>query len=315
MKKVSVIVPVYNTEKYIEKCLNSILSQKNVEIEIIVVNDGSTDNSDKILKKFENEYPDKIKIFEKNNGGLSDARNFGISKATGDYICFVDSDDYIDEKLFETMEQYMIQEIELIKYKCLRVDENGKHLEKVGGPVFKKETGNQAFNILYGQDVLLETAWLYLYKRDFFEKNNFFFPINKYHEDWAIVPFIIISAKSVVSTDFYGYYYVQSQDSITRNNNSEKIRNRAYDMLEHYDNYIKKLSQIDIDMFTSQNFKIYMSNCLILKLDELPKEYHEQYIRELKKRKIFDNIKVRNFKQLIKKILLKINVKLYLKIR
>ena len=92
--KVSVIVPVYNVEKYIKKCLNSLVNQTLDEVEIVVVNDGSPDNSQKIIDEYTKKYKN-IKSYVKKNGGLSDARNYGIKKATGKYISFVDSDDYI----------------------------------------------------------------------------------------------------------------------------------------------------------------------------------------------------------------------------
>lgn len=314
MPKISVIIPVYNTEKYLEKCLNSILKQIMQDFEIIVVNDGSTDDSAKILRQFELQYPDKIKYFEKQNGGVSDARNFGVKKAIGEYLCFVDSDDYIDENLFENLEKYINQNAEIIKYKCIKVNENYEKIELIDGPVFECKTGYEAFNELYVHDVFLEIAWLYLYKRNFFVKNKFEFPTNKYHEDWALVPYIILNAKSVISTNIYGYYYVQSKNSITRNNNDEKIYKRVCNMLEHFDNLIEKISNIK-NKQAIENFKLYMTNCLILKLEELPQKYHKQYIKEIKKRKIINNIKVRNAKQFIKKVLLKINVKLYLKLR
>lgn len=103
MAKVSVIVPVYNTENYIEKCLISLANQTLDDIEIIVVNDGSTDNSEEVIKKFIEEFTDKIKYYKKENGGLSDARNFGLNYASGEYIGFVDSDDYIDLSMYEKM--------------------------------------------------------------------------------------------------------------------------------------------------------------------------------------------------------------------
>lgn len=315
MPKISVIVPVYNTENYIAKCLNSILAQKMQDFEIIVVNDGSTDNSESIIKNLQKDYPEKIKYFKKTNGGLSDARNFGVKKACGEYLCFVDSDDFIYEGLFESLKKYIKQKVDLIKYKCIRVDENYKEIERINGPIFEKRGGEDAFNDLYAKDTLIEPAWLYLYNREFYLNNKFSFPINKYHEDWAIIPFVIIMAKTVVSVDVYGYYYVQSLNSITRNNNDEKIYQRACDMLEHYDNLVEKVQKSDIKNNTIQNFKIYMSNCLFLKFEELPKKYNKQYQKEIKKRKIIKNIKVRNVRQLIKKVLLKININLYLKIR
>lgn len=315
MPKISVIVPVYNTEKYLEKCISSIIKQQVDDYEVIFVNDGSTDNSEEILKKYENINLKKFRYYYKENGGLSDARNFGVKQATGDYICFIDSDDYIDENLFENLEKYINEYVDLIKYKCVRVDENYNEIEKVNGFEFETASGEEAFNKLYGKDVLLETAWLYLYKRSFWEENNFKFPIKKYHEDWALIPYVLLSAKTVISTNIYGYYYVQSVDSITRNNSEEKICRRAYDMLEHYDSLINKLEQLEVSDISKENFKIYMSNCIILKLEELPQKYHNSYIKEIKKRKILKNFKVRNLKQFVKKIVLKISVKLYLKIR
>ena len=102
MSKISIIVPVYNTEKYLSKCLNSLIKQTYKDIEIIVVNDGSKDKSLEIAKKFAKQ-DNRIKVFNKENGGLSSARNFGIEKASGEYIGFVDSDDYIKENMFEIL--------------------------------------------------------------------------------------------------------------------------------------------------------------------------------------------------------------------
>jgi len=103
MKKVSIIVPVYNVEKYLAKCLDSLVNQTLEDVEIIVVDDGSKDNSKQIIDEFQTKYPDKIKSFVKENGGLSDARNFGLDRASGDYIGFVDSDDYIHSTFLEKM--------------------------------------------------------------------------------------------------------------------------------------------------------------------------------------------------------------------
>ena len=124
MPKVSMIVPVYNVEKYIGKCLESIVNQTFKNIEIIVVNDGSTDNSQEIINEYEKKYPNLLKSYEKENGGLSDARNYGLEKANGDYICFVDSDDFLAIDLLEKLEKYMTLDIDMIKYKMIKVDEN-----------------------------------------------------------------------------------------------------------------------------------------------------------------------------------------------
>mgnify|MGYP005781662729 CR=1 FL=1 len=101
--KVSVIVPVYNVEQYLEKCLDSLVRQTLNEIEIIVVDDGSQDNSRKIAEAFREKYPNKVYFFYKENEGLGEARNFGLDYAKGEYIGFVDSDDWVDEKTFQAM--------------------------------------------------------------------------------------------------------------------------------------------------------------------------------------------------------------------
>ena len=100
MAEISVIVPIYNVEKQLNRCIESLLKQKIQQIQIILVNDGSTDNSGKIAKEYAKKFPDKILYLEKENGGLSDARNYGIKHATGEYLAFVDSDDYISTFLY-----------------------------------------------------------------------------------------------------------------------------------------------------------------------------------------------------------------------
>lgn len=107
--KVSIIVPVYNVELYLEKCLLSLVNQTLQDIEILVVNDGSSDNSQQIIEKFQQEYPDRIFGFIKENGGLSDARNFGIDRAKGEFLGFVDSDDYVSESMFEEMYELAVK--------------------------------------------------------------------------------------------------------------------------------------------------------------------------------------------------------------
>ena len=103
MKKVSIIVPFYNVEEYIERSIKSLVEQSLEDIEIILVNDGSKDGSEEIAKEYKRKYPDKIVYLEKENGGLSDARNYALPYATGEYIAFLDSDDYVEEEMYEEM--------------------------------------------------------------------------------------------------------------------------------------------------------------------------------------------------------------------
>lgn len=312
MCKISVIVPVYNTEKYLEKCIDSLVNQTMKDIEIIVVNDGSNDNSEDIIKKYEQKYSKMVKYLKKENGGLSSARNYGIKYATGKYIAFVDSDDYLDIELFSKLQKYIEKDIDLIKYKTIKTYENQSQ-EKFEGPIFEEKSGEDSFNELYCKDILLDPAWLYLYKRDFWIENIFKFTENTYHEDFGLIPLIIVQAKNMVSTDIYGYYYVQRKNSIVTD--MSKNEKKANDLLIHYDNMIKKIENLKLEKRTKENLKIYYTNTILLKIKELNTEDSRKYIKEIKQRKMIKNIKIRSLKQLLKKILLLINIKLYLKIK
>lgn len=314
MKKLSIIIPVYNTEKHLKKCFDSIVNQNNSEIEVIVVNDGSTDNSEVIIKEYTNKYKDVFTYYKKGNTGVADTRNFGIEKATGEYIMFLDSDDYIDKKLYDNIKKYIDEDIELIKYKMQRVDENDKILEIVQGATFEKVTGEEGFNKLYGTDVLLDSPCVYIIRKDIFVRNNLKFKVGTEHEDFGLIPFVIVLAKSMVSTNFYGYYYVQSQGSLMRNENYQKTIKRVYDALGHYENAKEYSQKINVSKLTHDNIMIYYTNAVILKARDLKEEERKKYIEELKKRKVFKNIKARNLKQMIKKILLMIDMNLYLRL-
>ncbi|WP_449400339.1 glycosyltransferase family 2 protein [Chryseobacterium wanjuense] len=130
--KVSIIVPVYNVENYLAKCLDSLINQTHQNIEILVVNDGSKDNSEQIIQEYAQKYPEKIKPFIKENGGLSDARNFGIDRATGDYLGFVDSDDYVTPTMFEEMLSLAEKhQAKMVICNIQKVDQNGNITQKL----------------------------------------------------------------------------------------------------------------------------------------------------------------------------------------
>ena len=316
MPKVSVIVPIYNVEKYLEKCLDSLVNQTLKDIEIILVNDGSTDNSGQIAKKYANKYKDKIIYLEKENGGLSDARNYGLEYAKGDYISFVDSDDYISKNLYSELVKYMEKDYDMIKFGILIVDLKNNKIIENKSQQFENKTGEEAFDILYKTDKMTEIAWGYLYKASFWKENNFKFTKDMYHEDFGLIPLVILKAKKVASTNILGYYYVQSDKSITRNSDEKKKLKMSYDLLKFYDNMIKEIENYDISKKAKENIKIYYTNCILLEIKNISNEEEKQkYIKEIRKRKMIKNIKVRNFKQLVKRILLNFNIECYLKIQ
>lgn len=310
MAKISVIVPVYNTGTYIQRCLESLQNQTVKEkTEIIVVNDGSTDNSEEIIKRYKS-----IKYYSKKNEGIAKTRNFGLEKASGDYILFVDSDDYIANNLVETLEPYMEKKIDVIKFKLQKVEEKGDIIEKVEGPVFDITTGEKAFHELFSKDVLIDSPCVYAIKKELFNRYNFQFR-GTYHEDFGLIPIILQSAESVISINEYLYFYVQVKNSITRNDDKQKSIKRMKDVIEHYDNMLKIIEKLKLSKMAKEDTKIYYSNAVLTKLKELDKKDQKEFIKQVKERKFYKNIKVRNLRQGIKKILLRISIKLYLKVR
>ena len=315
MKKISIIIPVYNTAKYLKRCFESVLAQDYKNIEMVVINDGSIDNSELIINEYKEKYPELISYYNKPNTGVADTRNFGIEQAKGEYIMFLDSDDYIDKALLKTLEKYTDKNIDLIKFKLQRVDDTGKILEIVPGATFEQTTGEDGFNKLYSTDVLLDSPCVYLIKKEIFTNNNLKFTVGTEHEDFGLVPFIIVLAKTMISVNFYGYFYVQSDNSITRNEDYKRTIKKAYDALSHYDNAIELTKKLELKKSTKQNIRIYYTNAIILKAKELHNEEQAKYITEIRARKMVKNIKVRNLKQFIKRLLLSINIKLYLQMR
>lgn len=327
---ISVIITAYNAEKTIEKCLNSILDTKYNNYEIVIVNDGSTDNTEDIIELFAT---DKIKYFSKPNTGVADSRNFGIEKANGDYITFVDSDDFVSSNYFENVDKYIEQGADLIKRKGIIIKEllkketeqviqkqantenNQKNAIKIEGATFELTTGEDAFNKLCFTDKYLDTLWSYIIKKSLLMDNNFKFENGRYHEDFGLLPLLILKANKVVSTNDYVYYYVQSENSIMREKNLPKTIKKAEDVLYHYDNILNLIKTCNLSKFTKENVGIYLTNAILLKIKEFDgkDEYAKAkkwYICELKKRKIYKNIKARNLKQLIKKLILFININL-----
>ena len=213
---VSVIVPIYNVEKYLRKCVDSILNQTYKNLEIILVDDGSPDNCGNICDEYALS-DSRIRIIHKKNGGLSDARNAGLDIARGNYILFVDSDDYIDEtmveKLYEALEK---EKAEMSLCSFVYVNEEGVPIkEKNNGIPIKTEvlSGIEAIRHLGSQRGACYTiACCKLYKAELFKTIRF--PKGKYHEDEFVSHELFGQCSRVACIDDGLYYYVQRNDSI-----------------------------------------------------------------------------------------------------
>ena len=315
MKKLSVIIPVYNGEKTLKRCIESVLKQKDEDIEIIIINDGSTDASDKIVQEYKEKNPKIISYYQKKNTGVADTRNYGIKKAKGKYILFLDADDYLDIHLYGLVKQYMEKDIDLIKFKLQREDEKGNIIETVNGPVFENKTGEEGFEELYATDVLLDSPCVYVMKKDIFIKNKLEFKVGTEHEDFGLMPFVIVLAKTMISVNFYGYHYVQVEGSITRNDSYEKTKKKAKDALKQYDEALMKIDRYKLNKKIAETLKIYYTNAILLKIETLEKKDQKEYIKEIRKRKMTKNIKAKNIKQLLRKMILSLNIKWYLNLR
>ena len=213
LKLISVIVPVYNVELYLERCIDSIIGQTYKNLEIILVDDGSTDKSGKICDIYENK-DSRVRVLHKCNGGLSSARNKGLELATGEYIGFVDSDDYIALDMYERFYSFILEDVDLVCCGIVRIDKKGT----------KTLTGNakgticlnnkQSVKELLMRRYLAFSACDKLYKRKIIGEIRF--PDNRVCEDLPFTYNVVKRCKKVVNIGSCKYFYSYRSDSISR---------------------------------------------------------------------------------------------------
>lgn len=228
MNLVSVIVPVYNVEKYIKRCICSIINQSYKNLEIILVDDGSKDNSGSICDDYAKQ-DNRVKVIHKDNGGLSDARNAGIEIAKGKYLCFVDSDDYIDKEFVQTLYDDMahfgtnISAVNLAYF-----DDNNKY-ENASNVDGNQEILNStdAIRYLFTNDKYCNYAWNKMYKAELFQGVRY--PFGKKMEDLGTTYRLFNKAGAVVYNPKPLYYYYQRSDSILHSPNPN-FWNDKYDL-------------------------------------------------------------------------------------
>lgn len=239
MSKISVIVPIYNVEKYLRRCIDSIINQTYRNLEIILVNDGSLDGSLDICKRYE-KLDSRIKLINKKNGGLSSARNEGLKIATGDYISFIDSDDWINEDMYESLLS------NAIKYNAdISVGGVINLLEKDNSyEVIKNSfTGVHKIQCISGEEAiekfLMESwaSWDKIYKREIHE--DIYFPLGEINEDEAIAIEILKRCNKVVYDNKNFYNYIKRENSIT----TSKFNKKKFDWYKHCKNNLKFIEQ------------------------------------------------------------------------
>ena len=307
MPKISIIVPFNNGKDYLESCLNNLSKLEYDDYEIILVDDFSNDDSEIIAKKYE-----KVKYYytSEETIGVGNARNLGIEEANGKYIMFVDVDDIIEKDLFKNLEKYMDKDIDMVKYKMKIIKDKEFYVD---GPIFEVTTGEDAFNELCYKDKYLDSPCLYLIKKQLFERTNLCFEKNVYHEDFGLIPLLLANAKNVVSTDVYGYGYFQSENSIMRNAEYSKQIKKVNDKLLLYNQLRKKIDGMNLKQNTIDNLLEYYTNSIILAIKDLKKENRKIFEKKVKEKGLLKNLRVKNLKKMMKKIMLEVNMELYFK--
>ena len=266
--KLSIIILVYNVEKYLEECLNSISKIKDINYEILIVNDGSPDNSQKIIEEFcENNV--RAKFFIKENGGFSSARNYRIERAKREYVWFVDSDDFINPNEFQNFYNKLDKNLDILIgnfyiFKNNNISKEEKLLKN------NKELSGKELLIKKGKTVIGKTyVWRNLYNREFLLDNKLYFKEKIMVEDQLFTILCLLKAKKVKYLDNYIYYYRIREGSITTSPNRELFAKSLYKICEellklekeinnfywvkqmlfsHYTNYIKYFKKRDFEL-------------------------------------------------------------------
>ncbi|WP_063659999.1 glycosyltransferase family 2 protein [Aliivibrio fischeri] len=219
MIKVSIIIPAYNVDKYIERCVRSAIEQTLNEIEIIIVNDGSTDTTKKIIERLAKK-DERIKVINKSNGGLSSARNVGIQVARGEYIQHLDGDDWIEKNACESIYKYAIDnKLDLVVTDIIYDDDEGniKYVKELDSGIYLSDSFFK-YTLIGLSSVC---CWNKLIKRKLYE--DILIPEHiSYGEDLSVIPILIIKSKEIGKLDSAFLHYIYNPKSIT--NASAKIK-------------------------------------------------------------------------------------------
>lgn len=280
MKKISIIVPVFNVDRYIDKCIKSILNQTLKDIELIIINDGSTDNSIDRINKIRDE---RITVINKKNEGVSIARNLGLSIATGKYVIFVDSDDFIiNENDLENMYiQISNSKSEILCGNASLFYEDKNSYKDMNKNLIYNTDETMTMNkfILKSKGCDIAPVCLYLYDRDFLINNNLEFKENRCHEDELFVYQTLVKAKKIdiYSRNFYAY----RQRSNSRNNsntykNGEDMIQTSLDLEE----YFNLLENIEVRKFLfNRSFNIILENIYKYEICNRKKEINKYLLK------------------------------------
>ena len=280
MRNYSVIIPSYNSISTINRCLDSIVSQEG-NYEIILLNDGSCDGSYEEMLSYQKKYPN-IRIYNLNHLGVSAARNYGINVADGDTLLFVDSDDYISTDFFSVCDKTMDSSYDLMRFQAEYIG-NRVPFDIFNDQPFENKSGKEAlFDFIQGGKIFA-TPWMYLYDKNLFDDHSFRFSENHIHEDFGLIPLLIYEAKKMKSIPDVGYHDVDTPGSLSTNQEYEKVKLRAYDLLYQCD-FLSSYSENRFSEDEKKLFYSYLRNSLERKIPKLHDDDREDYQKKLRKR-------------------------------
>lgn len=274
--QLSIIIPVYNTSLYLRRCLDSVLeATKDIqdEVEVLIINDGSTDNSPEIIKEYSSRCPYFV-AYDKSNGGLSDVKNFGLKRASGEYVIFLDSDDYIDSKMYSTMlkkavrtqSDVVVCDIELV------YDDSKKNVIHSCTVDFRDTMFDKVIDM-----TMMPASWNKMVKRDLY--NGLEFPVGKNNEDVAVTPIVLAKAKNIVVVHEAFYKYYQREGSIQ----NSRFDERRFVILETAKICMERLDGVEIEKVQHIKGSVYLHQVLALPMYPIRREKIKNRYRMLKK--------------------------------
>ena len=308
-KVLTFVICAYNEEKNLHRLFENLINQENQNFNIIFVNDGSTDNTLQIAKEYMIKNENCI-VISKKNTGLSDSRNMGTKYVKTPYFMYLDADDFLDRDTVDIIISKIKsseKELDILKINVKSVSEEEVIVSRNKSVELQEVKGTEAIIALGFMDKLYMLQTVYVFRTEYFRSNNFSFEYGRYHEDYGLIPFTILLANNVTTTEETLYNYVLSKNSITRIKDNKKAIKKAEDTLYFYKQF-KRLYTIGLIEKMKEMYIILQTE----KDENIRKEIQE-FFENIKKEKIYKNISGIEVKDIIKRKLLKYNMMLYLK--